>query len=303
MKKPSYGVVVARFQVHELHEGHLELIRAVRQRHNRVILFIGCAPIPPSVRNPLDFATRRIMIQELFPDITIAQLPDVGTDEAWSRMLDERIREIAQTGDVTLYGGRDSFVPHYHGGFTPVELPLNVSEHISGEELRVQVGDSIIAHQHFRAGAIYATQNRYPICYPCVDVAMVRRRDLHVLLGRKKYEKLWRFPGGHVMPGESFERAAQRELNEETEQLTDVANLKYVGSFPVDDWRYRNETDGITTAFFTTVYVSGPIKAADDLDEVAWQPLDFDASGIVHEHQPLWAALRRECHEHPTRYR
>lgn len=30
MNKPSYGVIVGRFQCHELHDGHLELFRIVQ---------------------------------------------------------------------------------------------------------------------------------------------------------------------------------------------------------------------------------------------------------------------------------
>ncbi len=42
--KPSYGVIVGRFQVNDLHDGHMELFRQVRSRHKTVVVFIGVHP-------------------------------------------------------------------------------------------------------------------------------------------------------------------------------------------------------------------------------------------------------------------
>lgn len=294
----SYGIIVGRFQVHELHDGHMELIRAVRGLHNRVVIFLGVAPIPPSIRNPLDFITRKRMIEAAFPDVTVVALPDRGSDEVWSRQLDERIREVCQWGDVTLYGGRDCFASCYNGEFDVVELPLEVNR--SGEEVRVQVSNQVLASPDFRAGVIYTTQNRPPIVYPCVDIALITTPELsggtrgwEVLLGKKQFEDKWRLPGGHVNKGETLEKAAIRELREETLIYVEAATLSYVGSFPINDWRYRKEADSITTALFAAPYLSGAARPADDLAEVRWMELPtLGESNIVSAHVPLIEALR-----------
>src|SRR5208337_4934210 len=100
MNKPSYGVIVGRFQVHELHDGHLELFRQVKARHNRVIVFVGVAGARGTKHNPLDFETRKRMIQAKFPDFTVLPIADQMTDEMWSRVLDTKIGEVAGYSEV-----------------------------------------------------------------------------------------------------------------------------------------------------------------------------------------------------------
>lgn len=56
------GVIVGRFQVNELHPGHLELINDVTARHKRMIVFLGVAPVLVTRNNPLDFITRKEML-------------------------------------------------------------------------------------------------------------------------------------------------------------------------------------------------------------------------------------------------
>lgn len=293
MKKTSYGIIVGRFQVPELHDGHLQLVQAVRNLHDRVIIFLGVSPTLATVRNPLDFITREHMIKATFPETTVVALPDRSTDEVWSQLLDERIREIAQYGDITLYGGRDSFVPHYKGSFKPVQLPLTVES--SGEAVRVEVSNRCLASKDFRSGVIYSTQNRFPIVFPCVDIALIDDSgdDWRVLLGRKPYETLFRFPGGHVSKGETYEQAAQRELAEETSIIADIDEFGYLGSAPINDWRYAKEGDSITSALFEAVYSQGVVKAGDDLEEVRWFILDkLRVEDLVPAHSKLFQLLK-----------
>ena len=106
--RPSYGVIVARCQVHELHEGHLALFRGRKARHNRVIVFLGQKPIGSTYKNPLDFETRKAMIQAKFPEFFVLPLTDAANDFVWSKRLDDKIRELADYGDVTLW--RQGFV-------------------------------------------------------------------------------------------------------------------------------------------------------------------------------------------------
>ena len=59
------GVVVARFQVAELHEGHKQLINTVLHYHKKVIVFLGMSKKSSDKSSPLDFANRRAMIKEI----------------------------------------------------------------------------------------------------------------------------------------------------------------------------------------------------------------------------------------------
>ena len=290
INKPSFGVIVGRFQVHELHDGHMELFRAVRGLHQRIIVFVGVNPGGASVHNPLDFDTRRRMIQAKFPEFSVAPLLDCSSDEAWSKNLDEEIGKFAQYGDVILYGGRDSFAPHYHGKFAPVELNLSIEA--SGTDIRNSLTNAVRESADFRAGVIYAINNLYPRVITCVDVAIMHRSKygLQVALGRKTGEKLWRFVGGHAIPIGSFEDDAKREAYEETG--VDVNSLVYLGSRTVDDWRWRNSPDKIKTLFFVGWSNLSKIQANDDIAELDWFTLGLlDYESFVNEHRPLFSML------------
>jgi len=74
--RPSYGIIIGRFQVNDLHDGHMELFRQVRARHSGVIVFVGVHPAGLTKDNPLDFPTRKAMIQAKFPEFTVLPLMD-----------------------------------------------------------------------------------------------------------------------------------------------------------------------------------------------------------------------------------
>src|SRR4051812_38828337 len=103
----SIGVIIGRFQVNDLHEGHKRLFNTVRGKHPVVVCFLGVPSTVGTRRNPLDFFTRKLMVQAAFRDTMVLALPDQPSDELWSQELDKRIGEIAPLGEVVLYGGRD----------------------------------------------------------------------------------------------------------------------------------------------------------------------------------------------------
>lgn len=73
-----------------------------------------------------------------------------------------------------------------------------------------------------------------PLCF--ASVLLVDRRGWLLLQERDEHPVIdpscWGFVGGHVEPGESFEEAAYRELEEETGVHLDHG-LSHVGTFPV----------------------------------------------------------------------
>ncbi len=291
MSRPNVGVIVGRFQVHKLHEGHLALFQQVSILHEKIIVFIGVAPTGITRRNPLDFDTRKKMIQADYPDFTFVPLMDCKEDSVWSKKLDEKIAEQVVYGEATLYGGRDSFIPHYNGRHKVHELVLPKS--ISGTIMREDLTNRVMQDPAFRAGIIYAAQNMFPRCITTVDIAIIHDTGtkIKVLLGRKPGELGWRFIGGHAVPRRTFEDQAKTESYEETN--LDVHDLVYLGSFVIDDWRWKNEIDGVVTNFFVAEASTMGAKADDDIAEVNW----FDASELVEGfniervHAPLLARL------------
>lgn len=288
--KPSYGVIVGRFQVPYLHEGHLELLKTVNSYHQHVIVFLGIAPGGANINNPLDYDTRRRMIQNKFPSFIVCPLVDCSSDETWSENLDKRISEIVLYGQVTLYGGRDSFVPHYKGKYKPVELELKVS-HLSGTCIRNEISNKVLDCEEFRQGVIYSINHMYPRVITCVDVAILHNflDGVKVLLGRKIGETNWRFIGGHADPSSSFfEDDAKREAYEET--MLDINSIKYLGSILIDDWRWKYGPDKIKTLFFVAWSNYDKFEAKDDINELKWFSVT-NLPYIVPEHVVLLNAL------------
>lgn len=308
MQKPSYGVIVARCQVHKLHEGHLALFNEVKARHSRVILFLGVKPIGATYKNPLDFETRKAMVQADFPEFNILPLPDLPTDAAWSNLLDSRIRELADYGDVTLYGSRDSFVPHYTGSYKPVELTLpHEVRAANGTDIRAELTNSVIQSADFRAGVIHAITNLRPQVKATVDVVIMhwasekgtgKREDglglvQYFLLGQKPGESLWRFVGGFSEPTTpSYEFDATREAMEETG--LDIQNLEYIGSTLIPDWRWAGEPDQIKSLIFTGTSMTMGGKANDDIAKVKWvKASELDETVFISTHQPIWNIVKK----------
>lgn len=293
------GVIIGRFQIHELHKAHKALIEAVRSRHDKVIIFLGLSPLKVTDRNPLDFEARKQMILEQYPEINVLYIKDVNNDEIWSKRLDEMISDLispAQT--VVLYGGRDSFINHYSGRYPTVEFEQDVW--ISASEERKGISrKSVKASPDFRAGVVWAASNRFPVCYPTVDIAIFNEDQTKILLARKPYETGWRFVGGFADPADdSYENSAIREVAEETG--LEITPPIYIGSCKIDDWRYRSEADKIKTLLFAARQVFGRPTPMDDIAELRWfdiiekgvsnlKLVDVPSSlgGVVEAHKPL----------------
>lgn len=293
MPSADIGVIVGRFQVHELHAGHRDLIETVRARHQKVAIALGSTPGVLGGRNgPLDYESRRQMIQDAYPDVSVLSIKDRPDDVDWSSDLDALISSVFEIGSVLLYGSRDSFAPSYSGRYSVVELAE--ASRISGTEIRASISNRVRSSADFRHGVVYAAHNRFPVAYPTVDVAVTKRPSREVLLVRKRTDLAgrWRFVGGFVDPrrDRSLEAAAAREAAEEIPEVS-LSGLRYVGSHAVDDWRYRSEADSIITSLFIGEFQWGAAKAGDDVHEARWFKVDQLADVLIPEHQPLGEIL------------
>jgi bifunctional NMN adenylyltransferase/nudix hydrolase len=252
----TYGAVIGRFQVDQLHFGHMLLLLEARSRHDKLIVFIGDRNTPPTATNPLSFQLRQAMIKAFMPDAIIVRLWDHPSNEVWSKELDELVN--LYTNDVTFYTGRDSFKPYYSGKFEVVSLDFGHDD-ITATEIRnslksiPEYPDNIM--QYFRAGVIHARNTAWHRTHQTVDMALIRYdmlNGLEVCLVRKPGETQWQFPGGFVDRGETFEEAAAREMIEET-GLASSVDWDYMASVMIDDWRLR----GVHDADHRTVLMMG----------------------------------------------
>lgn len=297
MQKNKYdcAVLIGRFQVPDLHEAHKKLIKTVCDKHQKVIIFLGLSPIF-DIHDPLDFEARKQMILEAFPNVIVAYIPDMHSDEFWSKKLDEQIGHLkGPNQSVILYGGRDSFLTHYKGKFPTEEIEQDVW--ISGTEIRAMVKNNVKSNRDFRHGAIWQTWQRYPTVFPTVDIAVINFDKQEILLGKKPNETLWRFVGGFTDPSdESYEHAAIRELSEEVPNIEvgGINELTYIGSAKINDWRYVKKVDKIITHLFMAPYKFGNPIAGDDLAETKWFKLtELTENDIVNGHKNLYLMLKK----------
>lgn len=293
MNKPT-GVIIARFQTPSLHEGHLSLIRQVKQKHNRLIIVLGVSPVKGSRKNPLDYYTRERMLKQLFPDIIVLPLSDQAIDKVWAQKLDDLLANNFPQETFVLYGSRDSFIPSYTGKFQTEALPPVKDYNATAQ--REEIADKVFDTEEFRAGVIYNTYNLFSKVYPTVDIALFRQQRTQLLLGRKPNEFAWRLPGGFADPTDSsFEMAARRELREECGEI-EAGAMQFELSMLMDDWRYRSEVDKIITTLFSADLLFGEPLAADDLAAMRWVDVksipELIANGeIVSTHIPLLQKL------------
>ena len=294
-EKYDIGVIIGRFQIHELHVAHKKLIEHVLENHDKVIVFLGISEAINTRKNPLDFLSRKVMIEEHYGHRLSAVLPlyDKKNDSDWAKQVDSKVREVSPLGSVVLYGSRDSFIPFYapHGKFPTREL--EPEEFVSATEVREDIRNKVLRSKEFRAGMIYAANSTFPFNYCTIDVAIMNEDNTEVLLGRKSYEKEFRFIGGFTDTGDvSLEHTLRREAHEETG--LEVDDIHYVCSKNINDWRYSAEEDrSIMTTFFRAKKIFGNPQPFDDIVEVKWFKVStFDPkSQMVEGHRSLFEEL------------
>jgi len=294
----TYGVVVGRFQTSELHRGHLDFLKKVERETDGLIVLLGVTPALGTDRDPLDFKSRLLMIKESFPKARVEEVLDQSSDARWSYLLDQKVAALVGKNKAILYGSKHNFFSHYHGKISTREIAA-VFPGSHAKDVRKAIGKDPLFTDEFRRGVIYASQQQYPRAFPCVDIACTRDKGAarKVLLGRRFPGDKLRFPGGFVDPtDESLEMAASRELMEEAPGISVSGVLdgafKYIGSYRIDDWRYRDTKDRIVTTFFHVEYMFGGTIAGDDLCEVDWYSFTEEVKDqLVPNHQMLFEEL------------
>jgi bifunctional NMN adenylyltransferase/nudix hydrolase len=129
------------------------------------------------------------------------------------RKIDRRIREVFPVGTVTLYGGRDSFIPYYSGQFFCREVEPSAYIAASGTLERRNASLEVRGSTDWRAGVVYAAYNRYPQVFPTVDVAVTRETDdgnLEILLAKEPGEKGYRLLADRPQSGSGSPARSRR---------------------------------------------------------------------------------------------
>lgn len=289
------AVIVGRFQVPRLTEGHEDLIDYAAKLAPKLFVVLG-SPQEGVQResDPLPESYRRALIENYSKrkgyDVIIGQIQDIpGSNEAWSALLDQLIGTVARgSRNVVLLGGRDSFLTRYTRRlYKRIEVPSS-NQYISGTENRQRAGSGpLLPIGEMGTGAVWFSQNLAPMSFPVVDMVVLSEDEKSVLLIRKLHQGSWQFPGGFVDPKDSsLEEAAYRELSEEVGSL-ELDGFTYLMSTEIDDIRYRNSKNRILSIVFKTRMIYGNIKAGDDAASAQWWPLR-ELMNVIHPvHSPI----------------
>jgi bifunctional NMN adenylyltransferase/nudix hydrolase len=268
-KKYNVGVIVGRFQLNLPHPAHTELINNVISNHYHTVVLLGLSAYTGTEANPLDFRCRKVMLQELYPNIDILYIEDVEDDHEWSRKVDSTISKVIRKGQtVCLYGGRDSFIKHYDGQYPTQELLLNQSEFISATGIRKDIYNSVLNKEDFRKGIIYQSANKLTDTIPHVISIVFDKTYQKVLIGQRVNDKAFSFLTSSIDAGETLESTAIKIIVDKI-GVTSTAPI-YKGSFIVDDWKLRSEKEKILGMVFTTTIEFGRVEALDEYKVVKW---------------------------------
>lgn len=292
------AVVVGRFQVDELHEGHRFLLNYAQAVSDKLIIVLGNGPLPTSAHKPLPFETRAAIIKESYPNTTIVKLDDHRDDVVWSKNLDNLIHDSLGNANgalVALYHSRDSFRDHYSGTFPVRDIP-EADLGISGTLRRQRIANNPEDGSEFARGVIWANENKFPTVYSTVDVAVTNETNLLVIQKNAAGSALL-FPGGFADPSSnSDEEDAVREVEEETGLVVNIDQVKYLASMNIDDWRYRKERDTLRTKLFHVPYLGTSLpQAGDDADDAFWVQLDIIEEDDFHpSHRQLFRTFMED---------
>ncbi len=306
------GVIVARFQVPSLHEGHLKLINDSAKNSHTLVIFLGHKVHQPGIKNPYSLTVRKEMLQQALAqeNLTCTVIIDAIEDhpisnELWSEELDSKIDaykkkledETKDRINVLLFGSRDSFVKSYFGKHQSTIVEEEVK--ISGTEMRKKVlalTERDLTREH-REGIMYGLKYVYPVGMSVVDVVIYKREkgEMSFLLGRKAREDVYRTIGGFfdVEKDSSLEDSALRELREEVGDII-VGAPTYLMSVKIDDWRYRDNEHKIVSSLFIVEYISGSLTPQDDIKEVKWfSDNDLQHGAIYDGHKVFFKSAQK----------
>jgi bifunctional NMN adenylyltransferase/nudix hydrolase len=287
---PKLGVVIARFQVPELHAGHKALIQTAADNSDALLMLLGVSPLDgKTLENPLLF-TQRCHVLDCHPPVNVNRkmeawplpLYDMPDNASWSAQVDKIISSMFPGFEPTIFIGPTSKVIDCYNGTAKIEV---IAHHDArcGTDVRGAIIQS--ENPEFIKGQIYALGQQFPTAYQCVDLALMRNNREVLLIQRADTGK-WCLPGGFVDPAldTSLEHAAKRELLEET-GLSVEGDLRYATSTIINDWRYRGR-DKIMSALFVGDYAFGHPRKSDEVSDSKW--LDIFSSGT---------AIVDPCHE------
>jgi len=310
----SYALVIGRFQ--PFHNAHAELLQQAFASAQHVIVALGSHRAAPNIKNPWTTVQREQMLRAAIPPAHASRVHFVYlrdylyNDNLWAAELQAQVAALA--GDakaVVLIGHRKDSSSYYLESFPQWEfqefsqrMPLNAtrlraSYFRGARDWENDVPPAVRAFlQTFARTDEYARladeqkfidrykQDWSAAPYPPIFVTAdaVTFKSGHVLVVKRRGfpgKGLWALPGGFVEQNEWVERAAVRELREETGiALTAHELKKFIRAsrvFDHPDRSLRGRT--ITHGFYFDLGATGDlprVKGGDDAAKAFWMSLN-----------------------------
>ena len=297
MSAKTVAVIVGRFHVPELHEGHRSLFEKAFEECDEVLVLLG-TPYMTSESDPLDFTLRKMMIEGMYArrgkPLSVIESPSLpSSNEARSRILDEIIKRECAGKLPVVYGSSDSIVHKYKGIFGKRETDTITL--VRGTQIRAAIEPKDSAD--FREGAIYAVRERETLSYPTVDVAIVSgNRGQVLLIEKEEDEGFLRFPGSFFDPkfDDSYEDTGMRCALKEVPGVS-ITYPQLIASKKLDDPRLKRTHDGIITMLVRSTSSTGKPTPGAGIQKALWMPMWFDnvPEFITPVHRPLAEIMRR----------
>lgn len=231
--KPIVGALMLRAQ--PLHSGHKDLIRKARKKCDTLLLLIGSANSPRTIRNPFTYQEREIQICRFlefeFPqdkNFVVYPLNDYRySDSQWMSDVEMILSEYPEHEPVIF--GHMKEGNEYLKWFKQFRYENVDSDHdIAATGIREHwfntarhnFDPSVLEdYDYFEKEKLLFGNYPFPetLSFNCADVIL--ECSGHVLLiqrGRPPGKGTWAFPGGFKERNETFLGAGLRELEEET---------------------------------------------------------------------------------------
>lgn len=284
----KYLVFIGRFQ--PFHRGHMSVIDEALKRADNVIILIGSANLPRSLRNPFSVEERAQMIKGAYSASESSRIHCVGLDDAlyndtrWLQYVQKAVLSV--TGDlrddIALIGhSKDSssyylsLFPHWKSISVPNHKELSSTPIRDGYLMGAtptpeRTPDSTRAvlekfkktpeFKYLQEEAWFIDNYKkpwrdtpYPPTFMTADAVVVQSG--HILLVERRNmpgRGLWALPGGFIDQKETLFNACIRELREETHlQVSELALRRSLHSQHTFDDPYRSARGRtITQAYF-----------------------------------------------------
>lgn len=304
--KFDYCVFIGRFS--PFHRAHCSILKRALELANQVVVVIGSASAPRTIRNPWIADEREKMITSSFPKevadkrISFIQMKDyLYNNNLWISVLQEKINTATNDSEnVALIGfesDETSFYLKLFPQFQYIEHGTEYNFHATqirekyfshDAQYKTMVPDGVIKFletfesspefQPLKEEKNYIDAYKekwrgapYPPIFCTVDSLVIKSG--HILVVRRGHNPgkgLYALPGGFVNNSEKLEDAALRELKEETGIKINIPDLrKSIVDSKVFDEPTRSLRGRVISSIFFIDLGVGPLPKVKGGDDAA----------------------------------